>query len=362
MAAIRYTFNPGPAMVYPQVRQFLVDAYDGHILSISHRSKAFEQIYKTLDTNLRDKLGIPDDYAIYTLSSATEVWSVLSESLVQQNSTHLYTGAFGERWFQRAQHITPGAVGHQRPIDHDWAAEDWHQHRDTELLCLTQNETATTAQIPIEVLPDIRETLPDTLIAIDCTSSLAGINLPIKKADIWYASVQKCFGLPAGLSVLIISPRAMERAEEVGFKGQYNALLHIAKRYEKFQNTHTPNVLGMYLLSRLSETLPAISDIHKHVAERMQRLIHFFGSELGWKLVVEKQQNRSLTVLGVQYPQDELSDLKSTMLQKHGVQLGSGYGPLKSNSFRVANFPAIPDEAFDALFDATRAYQHNRSA
>ncbi len=362
MAAVRYTFNPGPAMVYPQVRQFLQDAYDEQVLSISHRSKAFEQIYRMLDANLREKLGIPDDYSIFTLSSATEVWSVLSESLVKQKSTHLYTGAFGERWFQRAQHITPGAVGYQRSIDHDWAAEDWRAHRDTELLCLTQNETATTAQVPIEVLPVIRETLPDTLIAIDGTSSLAGVNLPIAQADIWYASVQKCFGLPAGLSVLIVSPRAMEQAVAVGFKGQYNALLHIAKRYEKFQNTHTPNVLGMYLLSRLSETLPAIGEIHDHVAARMQRLIDFFQKDMGWELVVEKPQNRSLTVMGVRFPEEELAELKTYMLEQHGLQLGSGYGPLKSNSFRVANFPAIPDAAFDALFDAVRAYQKTRTA
>ncbi|MFW5659386.1 MAG: aminotransferase class V-fold PLP-dependent enzyme [Bacteroidota bacterium] len=362
MAAVRYTFNPGPAMVYPQVRQFLQDAYDEQILSISHRSTAFEQIYRTLDANLRVKLGIPADYSIFTLSSATEVWSVLSESLVESKSTHLYTGAFGERWFQRARHITPGAVGFQRSVDHDWAAENWRAHRHTELLCLTQNETATTAQVPPEVLPLIRKTLPDTLIAIDGTSSLAGVNLPIAQADIWYASVQKCFGLPAGLSVLIVSPRVIEKAEAVGFIGQYNALLHIAKRYEKFQNTHTPNVLGKYLLSRLSETLPAIGEIHDHVAARMQRLIHFFEQEMGWELVVEKPQNRSLTVLGVRFPEEKLAELKSYLFEQHGLQLGSGYGPLKPDSFRVANFPAIPDAAFDALFEAMRNYQTSRTA
>jgi phosphoserine aminotransferase len=38
------------------------------------------------------------------------------------------------------------------------------------------------------------------------------------------------------------------------------------------------------------------------------------------------------------------------------MQLGSGYGPLKPTSFRIANFPAITDEEFDRLIDFLKAY------
>ena len=347
----QYTFNPGPSMVYPQVRQYLTDAYDEGILSISHRSPQFEQVYRTLDEQLRQKLNIPTGYAIYVLSSATEVWSVLSESLVERKSTHLFTGSFGERWHKYAKHIQPTAEGHLRDWNHDWLSENWADYADTELLCLTHNETARTAQVPLEAIRKACKALPDTLIAVDATSSLAGIELPIDEADIWFASVQKCFGLPAGLSVLIMSPRAQNRVQTIGFDGQYNSLVHIAKRYKKFQNTHTPNVLGIYLLSRLATDLPHIQDIDARVKSRMEGLIDVFEQQLDKTLVVSNPDNRSHTVLGVYHPEAELADFKQQLSAK-GLQLGGGYGDLKPKSYRIANFPAIPDAAFTELYRA----------
>ena len=32
-----------------------------------------------------------------------------------------------------------------------------------------------------------------------------------------------------------------------------------------------------------------------------------------------------------------------------GLHLGNGYGTWKAGSLRIANFPAIPDEAFEQL-------------
>ena len=38
------------------------------------------------------------------------------------------------------------------------------------------------------------------------------------------------------------------------------------------------------------------------------------------------------------------------------MQLGGGYGPLKSSSFRVANFPAITDLEFGRMVDFLGSY------
>ncbi|MEP0711709.1 MAG: alanine--glyoxylate aminotransferase family protein, partial [Algoriphagus sp.] len=35
--------------------------------------------------------------------------------------------------------------------------------------------------------------------------------------------------------------------------------------------------------------------------------------------------------------------------EKEGMQLGSGYGPHKPTSFRIANFPAITNTEMDKL-------------
>ena len=53
------TFYPGPAKVYPEVRDYLTLAYDEGILSIPHRSDRFVQLTKNLVPLLRKKLNIP---------------------------------------------------------------------------------------------------------------------------------------------------------------------------------------------------------------------------------------------------------------------------------------------------------------
>ena len=54
---------------------------------------------------LHQKLSIPADYEIYFVSSATEVWEIIAQSLTIGDSLHYYNGAFGEKWFQYTSRI-----------------------------------------------------------------------------------------------------------------------------------------------------------------------------------------------------------------------------------------------------------------
>ena len=95
---------------------------------------------------------------------------------------------------------------------------------DTDLVCITQNETSTATQLREGFILNLYNRLGGALLAVDATSSLAGLNLKYIKADIWYGSVQKCFGLPAGLGVMILSPRAVAQAKAVNDRAHYNGL------------------------------------------------------------------------------------------------------------------------------------------
>ncbi|MBC8110499.1 MAG: aminotransferase class V-fold PLP-dependent enzyme, partial [Verrucomicrobia bacterium] len=106
------TFYPGPAKVYPQVADYLQDAYQSGILSSNHRSEAFMKICQTTLALLHEKLSIPADYAIIFVSSATECWEIIAQSFTEKNSLHAYNGAFGEKWFDYAQKIKPTSQAH----------------------------------------------------------------------------------------------------------------------------------------------------------------------------------------------------------------------------------------------------------
>ena len=80
------TFYPGPSKVYPVVEHYLKQAFDEGVLSINHRSQTCMQITRSAIELLHQKLHIPEDYTIYFVSSATEVWEIIAQSLTQRHA------------------------------------------------------------------------------------------------------------------------------------------------------------------------------------------------------------------------------------------------------------------------------------
>jgi phosphoserine aminotransferase len=356
-----YTFNPGPAAVYPELRQYLVDAFEEGWLSAPHRSERFTTLVRHCLDQARLKLNIPQDYTILFTSSATECWEILTQSLTPRRSFHLYNGAFGQKWFDYARALRPQCTGLKFDINDvpDPASLPFNPE-ETDLVCITQNETSTATQLRDPFVMSLFNRMGPALLAVDATSSLGGVQLKFIKADVWYGSVQKCLGLPAGLGLLVLSPRAVARAREVGDNAHYNSLNGMVKQMLNHQTTHTPNVLGIYLLSRVLQARESIKIIQPHLTERAQKLYDYFEQvqPLGLRPLIDNPEARSTTVIGLQGSAALIEEVKRRARDEAGLQLGGGYGDLKTTSLRIANFPAVPDAAFEALvqfFESIRA-------
>ena len=344
-----YTFNPGPSAVYPAVRQYLTDAFDEGFLSAGHRSEKVIALVRQTVTDLKAKLNVPQDYTVLLTGSATECWEILTQSLTPRRSFHLYNGDFGEKWFKYAQALRPESTGLKFGLDElpDVASLPFGPD-DTDLVCITQNETSTATQLREGFILNLYNRLGGALLAVDATSSLAGLNLKYIKADIWYGSVQKCFGLPAGLGILILSPRAVAQAKAVNDRAHYNGLPAMLSQMLNYQTNFTPNVLGIYLLSRVLAEREPIKAVAQHLADRAQKLYDFFDQATVLKPFVHNPETRSTTVIGLAGDAALIEEIKAKA-KEAGLQLGGGYGPLKSTTIRIANFPAVPDAAMEAL-------------
>jgi phosphoserine aminotransferase len=353
---MQVTFNPGPSRLYPRLKAYLAEAYDSGMLSMSHRSQAFSDMYAELAQNLKQQLNVPEEYRLYLFSSATECWSVLADGATTASSVHLYSGAFGERWYDYTQRIQPEVKPLKIDTEYDLNQLDLAEFEGYELVCLTQNETSNASQVSPEHIQRIRQATPKALLAVDATSSLAGLDLPIAQADIWFASVQKAFGLPAGLSVMFASPRAVEHFHRVNYRGRYHSLVFVEERYQKWQNTHTPNVMGIYLLWRLSQELPPIAEIDRKVRDRAAKYYEAIEQKHSMRPLIQRTENRSATVIAVRGEPALIQQVKDAALQQ-GITLGSGYGTLKKETFRIANFPALQDEEVDYLFAFLDRYE-----
>ncbi len=324
----------------------MADAYQSGILSTNHRSEPFMQMLKTTIESLKDKLDIPEGYEVYFVSSATECWEIVSQSLVSTSSFHIYNGAFGAKWMEYAQKLRPGSKGVSFEVNEIPTVELLTGMTNEDVVCVTHNETSNGTALPVSFIKGLRQ-YTDKLIAVDATSSMAGVVLPWFSADVWYASVQKCFGLPAGLAVMVLSPKAILCALAMNDRKYYNSLPFMRENFQKFQTPYTPNILAIYLLGRVMEQVAPIKQISDSIQERAGNLYAYF-QDLGLRLVVQNGAVRSATVIAVQMEKNELDEVKLKARQE-GIILGSGYGTWKDESFRIANFPAIGLEEISSL-------------
>lgn len=349
------SFSPGPSQVYPALPKYFQDAHDQDILSANHRSRIFMNMYQEVIQLFQEKMHLPSDYRLLFTSSATESWEIISQSLTKSGSYHLYSGSFGKKWFDYAAHILPETEAHKFSADEGFNVSDLRISENLDIIAITQNETANASQVSLEVIEEIRRKYPNKLIAVDTTSSMAGIELDFHQGDIWFASVQKCFGLPAGLGILVLSPMAIERAQEIGEKGRYNSLNFMLENADNFQTHYTPNVLGIYFLKRLLKDIEEIQFTDKRTRQRMQELENIVASKDKFRYLVKRPEFRSRTVLGISAEESLVENIKKKA-EQNGIILGSGYGSYKASSFRIANFPVISDEQFAQLTTFLKEY------
>jgi phosphoserine aminotransferase len=337
------SFYPGPSKVYPQSLNFIQDAYEQGIVSINHRSERFEELLKETLESLHKKWNIPLDYTIYFISSATEAWEIVAQSLVKSSSMHLYNGAFGKKWSFYTSQIVKNAQ--ERSFDLEESLSDFMLRSPQNLLenidtlCLVQSETSNGTGQKIQRKDFIGS--EDLIIAVDATSSMGGIELDWLEADVWLASVQKCMGIPAGLGVLICSPQALKRAEILHKKDHYNSILLMEENRKLYQTHYTPNVLGIYLLNRLSQTLPKIEEVDKQTKIKMQIWENFWKNEqkFNFEFLVKNTELRLPTVLALNGTPKKIEEIQN-ICKKENIELGKGYGEWKNNSIRIANFPS----------------------
>lgn len=352
-------FTPGPSQLYFTVPDHVREAFKTGIPSLSHRSKAFQGIYQFAADGLRELLQLPDDYGIYFTGSANEIWERIGQSLVSKQSFHLINGAFSQRFEEIVREtgkqtesvvLNAGSSISEVPTISD----------ETDLIALTQNETSTGVSLPLEQIAQIRSRYPDKLIAVDAVSSLPYINLDYSKIDTAFFSIQKGFGLPAGLGVWLANKKCIERTKKnqaLGNKtGTYHSLLTLDTFAAKFQTPETPNVLAIYLLGKVIEDFNrrGIKTIRNETLYKSTLLYQCLSTHSLVNPFVKAKAWQSQTVIVAECAEG-LERLVS-YLQGAGIDPGEGYGAAKKTQLRFANFPAHSKEQFEWLVDKINLY------
>lgn len=340
---IRYSFQPGPSQLYPNIPSLIQSALQEGVLSRYHRDLVWRELFAQAQKALADFLELPSDWLIVFISSATEAWQILVDATQDLHSLHITQGAFGERWYALQKIANPTAQA---------ATWDWRLNEAqlsllpprVDYLAVVHTETSIGAYFPF--LSELRMQYPEAWLAVDATSSMGGVRLPWGEVDIAFASVQKCLGLPPGLGILALSPEAVSYFGK-GERHRHNSLSYLIQKALNHEPPYTPNLLNIYLLARSLPERPPLSEIEERLVFR-QRWLYQALLQKGYKpLIPEPYQ--AITVLSVRPPEPVQTRSLVSSLREKGFYVGEGYGSEKESFFRIANFPALPDHAYEEL-------------
>lgn len=346
-AQLRYSFQPGPSQLHPQVAPLLLRALEEGLFSRYHRDPVWKALFAQAQAAVASHIGLPEGWLVLFVSSATEAWQVLVDVTAERVSLHLTQGAFGERWYE----LQAAASGFAYRVAVE-SAQPWPaqlealsaKYGSVSFVGVVQVETSVGATLPEWEF--LRSAFPNALIAVDATSSLGAISFPWQQVDIAFASVQKGLGLPPGLAVLALSPRAVQELRELPAV-RYHSLGRLIQRAKAHEPPFTPNLVGLYLLAEGLPQRPPVQEGEAALRERANRLYETLEGR-GF-VPLQPPPYRAPTVLALRWPDTELGQQLRSQAEAQGLYLGWGYGKEKETFFRIANFPALPDAAFEEL-------------
>ena len=336
-------FTPGPTQLYGSIPKYINEAMKNDICSISHRGEKFEEIFQSTVSNLKVLLNVPNDFHVLFLGSATEAMERIIENCVGKNSFHLVNGAFSKRFFETALELKKSPQRIEAANGQGFDFGKVQVTENAELICFTQNETSTGVEIDMGNVYQIKRKNPEKLVAVDIVSSVPYVDVDYSLIDCAFFSVQKGFGLPAGLGVVIVNENIIEKSKFLHNNnyniGSYHSFLSLLKYSGKSQTPETPNVLDIYLLGKICSELSksGMDKIRRETEKKAEIMYDFFEKHSKYKPFVKNKDFQSKTVIAI----DTLDDTQRIIqkLEQNGFIVGSGYKEFKDKQIRIANFP-----------------------
>lgn len=347
-------FTPGPSELYPSVPQHMQTAMQEKIGSISHRSQQFKDIYAHAEKGLRELLSLPDHFHILFLSSANEIWERSIQNCVENESFHLVNGSFSKRFYEISKELGRNANKYDAAFGEGFPVENIEFPVSAELIAVVQNETSSGVRTPVSEINKIRAKVgPEPLLFVDSVSSMPNPEFNYNLIDSVYFSVQKCFGLPAGLGVWLINDQCIVKAETLAAKGvsigSYHTIPALLSKAKTFQNPETPNVLNLYLLGQVVAEMnqKGIDTIRQETEIKAKIIYAYLGNSQNFEIAVQEPAHRSVTTIIANTKLSSADVIKE--LAPFNMVVGSGYSDYKEKQIRIANFPTHSISQVQAL-------------
>ena len=203
-----YNFSAGPAVLPEEVlREAAAEMLDYQgsgmsVMEMSHRSKVFQQIIDEAEADLRDLMGIPDNYKVLfiqggaTLQFAAVAWNLMKNG----KAVYIETGAWSKKAIAEAKkygEVQVVASSADKNFSYIPDCSDLDIPEDADYVYICENET---------INGTTWHKLPNTkghVLVSDQSSMFLSRPCNVSDYGLIWAGVQKNVG-PAGMAVVII--------------------------------------------------------------------------------------------------------------------------------------------------------------
>jgi len=316
------------------------------VLEMSHRSKWFDEIIETAESNLRGLLSIPDNHRVLFLQGGASLqFSMVPMNLLRgagKSADYILTGSWSEKamkeaqregavrvvWTGKAENFT--RVPQQTELDLDSNAAYVH---------FTSNETIQGVEFQIE--PHVG----DVPLICDASSDLLSRPIPVNRYALIYAGAQKNAG-PAGLTIVIIRDDLLDRVPD-----NLHTMLDYRLQAKNKSLYNTPPVFAIYITMLVTRWLLEEIGGLEHMAainrQKAQLLYDAIDQSNGFYRSHARTDSRSMMNVTWRLPNESLEQEFVMRAEANGLYELKGHRSV--GGIRASIYNAMPLEGVQAL-------------
>ena len=351
-----YNFSAGPATMPEPVLEEIRDEmmnYRGTgmcVMEMSHRSKAFQQIAEEAEQDLRDLMGIPDNYKVlFIQGGATLQFSMIPMNLMKNGvACYVETGAWSKKAIAEAKKVGEvKVVASSKDKNYSYIPDcsdlDIPDNADYVYIC--ENETI--HGLTWNKLPNTK----GHVLVSDQSSMFLSRPCNVSDYGMIYAGVQKNVG-PAGMVVVIIREDLIrDDLADLPVYLQYKTHADADSMY------NTPNCWAMYCCGKVFKYLKSIGGLEameKLNQDKAKVMYDFLDSSSLFKGTVAAADRSLMNVPFV--TGDAELDAKVVAYTK-----AAGFENLKGHKsvggLRASIYNAMPKEGVEALVECLKKFE-----
>lgn len=352
-----YNFSAGPAVLPEEVLKEaaaeMLD-YEGcgmSVMEMSHRSKVFDKIIKDAEQDLRDLMGIPDNYKVLFLQGgANLIFASIPMNLMKNRKAgYIITGQWAKKAFQEAA-IYGNAVELASSADKTFSyipdCSDLPITDDMDYVYICENNTIYGTKF---------HDLPNTkgkILVSDVSSCFLSEPIDVKKYGVIYAGVQKNVG-PAGTQIVIIREDLISDEVLPGTP----TMLKFKTQADNDSLYNTPPCYGIYICGKVFKWLKKLGGLEamKKLNEEKAAILYDFLDQSKLFKGTVKQEDRS--IMNVPFITGD-KDLDAAFVSEAKA---AGFENLKGHrtvgGMRASIYNAMPKKGVEALVEFMQEFE-----